>query len=67
MSDVELFGQPSAQLCLLGKAVPGVLLLLKKLGLLLATRHEGLQKRHKLEAQKQETKARSVEMTYLAN
>jgi hypothetical protein len=53
-SSVKLLGQPSMHLCLLSKAVLGILLLVEKLGLFLASRHEGLRKRHKSETRKGE-------------
>jgi hypothetical protein len=47
-SSVELLGQPSTHLRLFAKAVPNVVLLVEKLGLLMTARHEGLRKMHKL-------------------
>jgi hypothetical protein len=41
-SGIKLLGQPPTHLRLFGKAVPGVLLLVEKLGPLVTMRHEGL-------------------------
>jgi hypothetical protein len=43
MSGIEQLRQPSMQILPLGKVVLGVLLLVKKLGLLMTVRHKRLQ------------------------
>jgi hypothetical protein len=66
-SGVKLLHQPPAHLRLFGKAVPGVFLLAEKLGLLVTTRHEGLQATQVRSTKKGETKDGSMDKSYLAN
>jgi hypothetical protein len=63
----KLRGQLPAQSCLLDKTVPDVPLTMKKQGLLAAALHEGLQRRHELEAHEGRMEHGSMNRSYLTD